>query len=192
MCYKQSERADKKAGTRHQRTRVGIRQVLKVLNPAHMPPVDTMKHHHERHTRRHTHTPHFKYIFAFYTLLSPKFPRKHQSEQIKSNFCHVSPCSGRKYATMERGTHHQRRTTPEAYTPATSRHAKRQASRATTCTHFAPTFQIYLYISPLVVSENPEKTQKHTKNLFTFAPFCPVSMPFCPGGVMEDSERCQS
>ena len=93
----QSGKADKKAGTRHQRATASI---LQVLNPAHMPPVDTMK----------------------------------------------------------------------------GRQAEPQP---------APTFQKYISISPLSVSEIPEKTPKHTKNLFTFAPFCPDSMPFCPCGVME-------
>ena len=69
--------------------------------------------------------PHFKNMFRFRPLLSPRSPRKHQNEQIKSNFCHFSPRSGWKYATMEQGTHHQRseqhpkvRTSPNAGTPA--------------------------------------------------------------------------
>ena len=56
-----------------------------------------------------------------------------------------------------------------------------------TTTHTHTIFQKYISISPLSVSENPEETPKHTKNSFTFAPFWPDSMPFWPGGVVEDS-----
>ena len=163
MQREQSVKADKKAGTRHQRTSAGIQVSHEVPKAGTPTPADTMEHHHERHTRHHTHTPLFKYIFAFYALLSPKFPRRHQSEQIKSNFCHVSPCSGRKYATMERGTHHQRRTTPEAGTPATSGHHHRHKERATTEAPAILKNQIYLRFCPFRSPKFPRKHQSTPK-----------------------------
>ena len=45
---------------------------------------------------------------------------------------------------------------------------------------FLPCFQKYIRISRLSVSQIPDKTPSTPKNLFTFAPFCPVSDAFCP------------
>ena len=42
-------------------------------------PVDTMKHHHQRSTRRYTPAPYFKNMFRFCPFWSPKIPRKHQA-----------------------------------------------------------------------------------------------------------------
>ena len=43
---------------------------------------------------------------------------------------------------------------------------------------FLPRFQKYISILPISVSENPEKTPKHTKEMFTFDPFLPLLMHF--------------
>ena len=85
MHHKQSEKADKKAGTRPE-DQSHLRQVLKVLNPAHMPQVDTPKGRHNMHHQPHHLQTHFKNILVFRPFRSPKFPRKHQDTPRKNSF----------------------------------------------------------------------------------------------------------
>lgn len=75
----QSNKADKKEGTRHQRTRANRWQVLKPRSPAHL----WTSGHDERQPIRTLFQPFFylglKNMFTFRPFRSPKIPRKHQA-----------------------------------------------------------------------------------------------------------------
>ena len=79
--------------------------------------------------------------------------------------------SGKEGKGREKGTEHTQREGAGAHhLPPVETMKGRQP--ATSLPVFLPAFQKYVYILPFLVSENPEKTPKHTKEKFTFALFC--------------------
>ena len=77
MHHKQSSKADKRHGAHYQRTRANLRQVRQVLNPAHMPPVDT--------TAKGTHdTTHIHHISKICLDFAPSCLRKSRGETKSS------------------------------------------------------------------------------------------------------------
>ena len=143
-----------------------------------MPQVDTPNGRQAEPQPAPTLYPHFKNILGFCRLLSPRSPRKHQSEQIKSNFCHFSLCSGWKYAAMERGTHHQRRTALESLHTYPSGHDEYSQAEPAKPAQSAPNFQKYISISPLSVSEITRGRQKQANKCLLLPCFALFRCPF--------------
>ena len=63
-------------------------------------------------------------------------------------------------------------------------HGGTQPRKPTICPPCKPSIQKYLRFCPVEVSQNPEETPKHPKEIFIFAPFQPISAPFDLFGVL--------
>ena len=64
------------------------------------------------------------------------------------------------------------------------------ASEAHNLPPFAPQIQKYLKFCPVEVSQNPDKTPKHSKEILIFAPFQPLLPSFGAISVLRSCRSC--
>ena len=115
--------------------------------------------------------PHFQKYISILTISVSDFPEVRQKH---ANKCLLLTCSGWKSARREHQQQRSKADKREEHTTRGLTQTLRQVlkpQRARSPAPPAPTFQINVCFSHLSVSQNPEKTLRHTKEKFIFSLF---------------------